>query len=85
MWEAKWLTPRYIYVNCFISLALLAAEAASKQAMKLTRVLIIYIVLKVRTLVRRQFMRGTDPIKSKWVCLMIKNLCLQFLYSNYYI
>jgi hypothetical protein len=23
-------------------------------------------------------MRGTDPIKSKWVCLIIKNLCLQF-------
>lgn len=23
-------------------------------------------------------MRGTDPIKSKWVCLKIKNLCLRF-------
>lgn len=25
-------------------------------------------------------MRGTDPIKSKWVCLKIKNLCLRFTF-----
>lgn len=25
-------------------------------------------------------MRGTDPTKSKWVCLKIKNLCLRFTF-----
>jgi hypothetical protein len=44
---------------------------------------------KERTFARRQFMRGTDPIKSRWECLRIvmlvaKNrvLILFYTYSN---
>jgi len=35
-----------------------------------------------RTIVRRQFMRGTDPIKSKWVCLIKKKFMFAIFYSN---
>lgn len=27
------------------------------------------------TIARRQFMRGTDPTKSKWVCLKYLHIC----------
>lgn len=27
-------------------------------------------------------MRGTDPIKSKWVCLIIKKFMFAIFYSN---
>lgn len=34
-----------------------------------------------RTFVRRQFMRGTDPIKSRWECLRIVMLVAMYVFE----
>jgi len=34
-----------------------------------------------RTFVRRQFMRGTDPIKSRWECLRIVMLVARYVFE----
>ena len=45
----------------------------------------MHIIIILGTLIRRQFMRGTDPIKSTWVYPNIVKIIILYFVINKYV